>query len=99
MRRVVARGAVKEVILINLDILAESQDLVDYLTSNPIKNLLFSVLITHSVKQHTQVAVADEAKFYNQSVGRANQDEQGTPPSPLTRMYPDSSHPSSEEEK
>lgn len=63
--------------------LAESEDFVQHLTSNLIKNLSFLVPITHLVKQHAQVAVTDEAKLYDQSVARAKQEDRATAPSRL----------------
>lgn len=55
--------------------------------------------ITHFVKTYTQVSIADEAKLYDQSMVRANQDRQSTASPSLAGILSDTSHPSSEEEE
>lgn len=60
---------------------------VQHLTSDLIKNPSFTLPITRLVKQHVQVAVADEAKFHGKSVDLASQDGGANPPSPLTEMF------------
>lgn len=75
VRQAVPQGAVSEVILTKVESLAELQDFVQHLLSTLIKNQSFTVLINHLVKLHAQVIVNDVAKFYDQIVARANQDE------------------------
>lgn len=70
----------------NVDSLEELQDFVQQITSNFLKNLLFTVPITHTVKWHVKNAVAFEAKVYDQSMTRANYNKEATAPSPLTEM-------------
>lgn len=82
-----------------IDNLAESQDFAQNITPNLIKNLTFTVLITHLVKQHAQVGVVDETKFFDQSMTLTNQAEEALFPSPLAGMQPGSWLSSPEEER
>lgn len=82
VRQVVARGAVNEVIHVKADNLDMSRELVQQLTSTFIENLTFTFGIIQLVKQQSQAAVADEAKFYGPPVLRANHNEEATSPSP-----------------
>lgn len=75
VHHVVTRGTVNELIHMNVDTFSDLQHFVQHLTSNLIKYPLFNGPITHLVKQYGQVAVADEAKSYDQSMTRANQDK------------------------
>lgn len=58
--------------------------------------VLFIKTITHWVRQHAQVSVADEAKYYDHSVACDNQDEEATPLATLNGMLPVSSQSSTE---
>lgn len=97
--RFVARGSVNDLIRMKVNNIAESQHFVQHLTSNLIKSRSFAVNITHLFKQHTQVAVADESKFYDRSMVPADQHIQVISPSPVTAISPDSSQSSSEYRK
>lgn len=57
------------------------------------------MLITYSVKRHTQVAVVDEAKFHDQSLSRVSHNEQATRLLPMIGTAPDRSHPLSDKRK
>lgn len=81
-----------------VDNLAQLQDFVQHLLSNLIKTMSLKVPITHLLEQHVQVAVADEARFADQSDTRANHNERATAPL-LTGMSSDSLHLSYGEEK
>lgn len=99
IRRDVAISSVNEVVRMNLGNLADLPDFAQHVTSNLINNIPFTVSITHLVRKQAQVAVADEDNFNDKSVTGANQGEGATLPSPLTEIYSDSLHSSSEEKK
>lgn len=65
VRWVIARGAVNEAIYMKVESLYKLQDFLQHLSSNLIKILLFTVPINHLVRQSAQVAVTDEARFYD----------------------------------
>lgn len=69
-----------------VDNLAESPNFISHLTSNVIKNLSPTGPVTYLVEKHAQVVVTDEAMFFKPSENRANQNEQATPPWPLTGL-------------
>lgn len=73
IRLVDTRGSCNEVINMKVGSLSEPPNVFQYLTSYFMQKLLFTVPSTPSVKQHAQPAVADEARFYDQSVARGNQ--------------------------
>lgn len=48
--------------------------------------------MTRLEKQHDQVSVVDETKFYDQSVDQAQREEQAAPLVPATWLFSDFSH-------
>lgn len=51
------------------------------------------------VRQHVQVAIAEETKLHQQSVALTSQDERVTPPSHLIGMFQDPLHSSYEKDE
>lgn len=90
VRQDLSRDTVNKVIRITVDRLAESQDYVQHLTTNLIKNQSLTVPIIHRVKHPVQVADYEKAKVYSQRNVRAKQTGQVTRPSPLAGITSDS---------
>lgn len=72
---------------------------ISRLSFSKICHSTFTAPITHWGKQYAQVATADAANLYDESVARTNQDEEATLRSPLTVMSPDDLHSSSKKQK
>lgn len=72
MRRVLARGAVSDIIYVKTECLAESQSILQQLTSDFINNPSFKMLIILLVKPRAQVTVADGVKFQDQNMAPSN---------------------------
>lgn len=66
---------------------------------NVIRSLSLTVHRTDLLKQQVQLAVANEAKFYENSIPRVKQNDHTTPHSPLTGIYSNILHSPSEEDK
>lgn len=81
-----------------VDKLAGSENFVQHLTSNLVKNPTFLVRIIYFVKQHDRGSITDEAKFYDEGLAPASEEEQSAPMSALTKMFRDFSNSSSNEE-
>lgn len=73
--RNVSKCPVNEIIHMKVGRLVESQNFVQHLTTNLLRSPSFTVTITLQLKQHAQVAVADEKKLYDQSITCSNQEE------------------------